>query len=527
MKSQSIYPSKWTMSITLLLIFVIVGCTGQVVAPTSPPLPSATTEAASPTPAGDKVTPTSQPPTTTGESPLFQDAFTNPGTGWDDAKLGNYFVGYHGPEWYHIEIASPNSKVAISEPNKKSYEDVTLELQVFAVAAKTDPSGDFRYGLAFRRSGDQYYAFTISPASKTWEMLKVSPGGVETLKEGTDDSIHDRDTADLLRVDALGSDFFLYINDHNLGQVTDATYSSGEVGLYAETLDNPKAHIHYDTFTIRTAPTEQPDLGLKFEDTFTNPGTGWDDAKLGNYFVGYHGPEWYHIEIASPNSKVTISEPNKTSYEDVTLELQVFAVAAKTDPSGDFRYGLAFRRSGDQYYAFTISPASKTWEMLKISPGGVETLKEGTDDSIHDRDTADLLRVDALGSSFLLHINDHLVGQVTDSTYPSGEVGLYAESLDNPKIHIHYDKFDIRDAQLDLICNINEGTFNVRSGPSKTFAQLAVLSAGDTLQPLGTSPNREWIQIRIEGSDAPGWVSYSEGLMSCTPSVDLFPIVSP
>ena len=334
MKSQSIYPSKWTMSITLLLIFVIVGCTGQVVAPTSPPLPSATTEAASPTPAGDKVTPTSQPPTTTGESPLFQDAFTNPGTGWDDAKLGNYFVGYHGPEWYHIEIASPNSKVAISEPNKKSY-------------------------------------------------------------------------------------------------------------------------------------------------------------------------------------------------EDVTLELQVFAVAAKTDPSGDFRYGLAFRRSGDQYYAFTISPASKTWEMLKISPGGVETLKEGTDDSIHDRDTADLLRVDALGSSFLLHINDHLVGQVTDSTYPSGEVGLYAESLDNPKIHIHYDKFDIRDAQLDLICNINEGTFNVRSGPSKTFAQLAVLSAGDTLQPLGTSPNREWIQIRIEGSDAPGWVSYSEGLMSCTPSVDLFPIVSP
>ena len=269
------------------------------------------------------------------------------------------------------------------------------------------------------------------------------------------------------------------------------------------------------------------DNNVLFQDSFTNPGTGWDDAKLGNYFVGYHGPEWYHIEIASPNSKVAISEPNKKSYEDVTLELQVFAVAAKTDPSGDFRYGLAFRRSGDQYYAFTISPASKTWEMLKVSPGGVETLKEGTDDSIHDRDAADLLRVDALGSSFLLHINDHLVGQVTDSTYPSGEVGLYAESLDNPKIHIHYDTFDIRDAQLDLICNINEGTFNVRSGPSKTFAQLAVLSAGDTLQPLGTSPNREWIQIRMEGSDVPGWVSYSEGLMSCTPSVDLFPIVSP
>jgi len=297
--------------------------------------------------------------------------------------------------------------------------------------------------------------------------------------------------------------------------------------LYAETLDNPKIHIHFDTFDIRNAPTGQPDLGLKFEDAFTNPGTGWDDAKLGNYFVGYHGPEWYHIEVGSPNSKVAISEPSRTSYENVTLDLQVFAVAAKTDPTGDFRYGLVFRRSGDQFYAFTISPPTKKWAMLKVSPGKVEILKEGDDETIHDRDTADTLRVDAVGSSFLLHINDHNVGQVTDATYSSGEVGLYAETLDNPKIHIHFDTFDIRDLTLDLACDITQGTFNVRSGPSKTFGQLAVLSAGDTLQPLGVSSNREWIQIKMEGSDTLGWVSYSEGYMSCTPSLDDFPVVSP
>jgi hypothetical protein len=126
-----------------------------------------------------------------------------------------------------------------------------------------------------------------------------------------------------------------------------------------------------------------------------------------------------------------------------------------------------------------------------------------------------------------LYINDHNVDQVTDATYPSGEVGLYAESLDSPKIHVHYDTFTIRDLQLDLTCNIDEGaTVNVRTEPSTTSPQIALLSSGETVQALGKSAN-QWIQVVVEGSSEPGWVSYSEGYMSCTPTVDLFPIVSP
>jgi hypothetical protein len=487
----------------------------------STPPPAATPESASATPGAEATEPAQS------NNVLFEDQFSNPGTGWDDAKLGDYFVGYHGPDWYHIEIDSPNEKVAISEPSRTSYEDVTVELQAFAVAAKTAPTGDFRFGLAFRRSGGQYYAFTISPTTKKWAMLKVSPEQVETLQEGTDDSIHGLDSKDILRVDAIGSNFLLHINDHLVAPVTDSSYASGEVGLFAQTLDSPKIHIHDDTFTVEQAPSQLPDLAVKFQDSFTNPGTGWDDAKLGDYFVGYHGPDWYHIEIDSSNEKVAISEPSRTSYEDVTIELQAFAVAAKTDPTGDFRFGLAFRRSGEQYYAFTISPTTKKWAMLKVSPDRVETLQEGTDDSIHGLDAKDVLRVDAMGSSFLLHINDHLVAPVTDSSYASGEVGLFAQTLDNPKIHIHDDTFTIRDLQLDLVCTINGGTFNVRTGPGKSYSQVDVLAAGATLEPTGVSPNRDWIQIKLKDSKDLGWVSFSEGLMSCTPSLDLFPIVGP
>ena len=299
-----------------------------------------------------------------------------------------------------------------------------------------------------------------------------------------------------------------------------------EASAVPEVSSTPEAPLPTPA-TVETTPTSPPAQGESplYQDTFTSKGTGWDDAKLGDYFVGYHGPEWYHIEIDSSNSKVAISEPNKAIYDNITLELQVFAVAAKTDPTGDFRYGLVFRRSGDQYYAFAVSPNTKKWEMLKVSTSGVETLKEGEDESIHDRDVGDILRVDAIGPNFFLYINDHLAAPVTDTAYTSGQVGLYGESLDSPTVHIHYDTFTIRDLKLDLICSI-EGTVYVRSGPGKTYAQTAVLSDGDTVNALGKSPNL-WIEIKVEGSDAPGWVSYSEGYMSCTPTVDIFPVISP
>ncbi|HEX9385237.1 MAG TPA: SH3 domain-containing protein, partial [Anaerolineales bacterium] len=193
---------------------------------------------------------------------------------------------------------------------------------------------------------------------------------------------------------------------------------------------------------------------------------------------------------------------------------------------GDFRYGLAFRRSGDQYYAFTISPRTKQWFVLKSSPSGITVLTEGTDKNIHELDNDDTLRVDAQGSNFLFHLNDQLVGQATDPDYASGEIGFYVESFDSPNTHIHFDQLTIRELALDLVCSLKGGTAYVRSGPGKTYAQVAVLSDGDTVKALGISSN-QWIKIILEGSNDPAWVSYSEGYMSCTPNIDLFPIVSP
>jgi len=130
MKSQSIYRSKWTIPIALMLIFVMVGCTGQLPVPTEPPAASATVEsspptqdpAASPTEPGVEPTASSQP--TIDENVLYRDDFTNLASGWPSADFGDYYIGYHEPEYYHVEIKrrtpKPQSSASLTPRRTRS-----------------------------------------------------------------------------------------------------------------------------------------------------------------------------------------------------------------------------------------------------------------------------------------------------------------------------------------------------------------------------------------------------------------------
>ena len=527
MKLKSVYPAQWTIA-ALILVLIISGCGNIPNAPTEPAVPPSPVASAVPSP--DSVEPTATAAPVIDANVLYQDNFTNPATGWPEDKFDNYFIGYHEPEYYHIEVTSPNSKTTVFEPQKTSFEDNTIELQVLTNSTKTAQTGDFRYGLAFRRSGDQYYAFTISPRTKKWFALKNSPSELTVLAEGTDDNIHDLDTDDSLRVDMQGSNFVFHINDEIVGEVKDADYASGEIGFYVESFDSANTHIHFDNLVIRNVEMPQQDeaaSAVLYEDDFTNPATNWPDRKFDNFFIGYHEPEYYHVEVNSPNYKTTVFEPQKRPFEDFSVELQVLTVSAKTAAEGNFRYGLAFRRSGDQYYAFTISPRTKQWFALKSSPNGITILAQGTDENIHDLDTDDSLRVDAQGPNFLFHINDQLLGQATDADYASGEIGFYVESFDSPNTHIHFDKLTIRDFQISMLCDVRAQAMNVRSGPGKSFSSFAFLNNGDSVQPLGRSADNQWIKVKINDTEDQGWVSNSAGFLTCNAPVKLLPVINP
>jgi hypothetical protein len=316
---KNIHLSVWLMSVGVLIL-ILVGCAGSASTPTDSP---ATTTSIVPT-ALEK--PTVSPVPTLLElvsdsNILYQDDFTDPTTKWPEEQYDNYYIGYHQSTYYHIQLSSPHFKTSVFVPGKTTYEDVTIDLKVLTEIAK---GGDFRYGITFRRSGDLYYVFAISPVTKKWYVLKSSSDAVTILSEGTDTSIHDAGSIDALRVDAKGSTFSLFINDHLVGEVSDADYASGEVGMFAQTIDNSAIHIHFDELTIRNLGTGLPQTGWKYRDDFTNPTSGWPKAKNDNYFISYHQPDYFQLQILIPNFKKTVSIPGNLNFGDATMDLKTF-----------------------------------------------------------------------------------------------------------------------------------------------------------------------------------------------------------
>ncbi len=266
-----------------------------------------------------------------------------------------------------------------------------------------------------------------------------------------------------------------------------------------------------------------------YQDDFTNSSSGWPEAKFDNYFIGYHEPQYYHIEIDSPNYHTTVFVPGKKTFGDVTIQVQALVNSKKTAATGDFAWGVAFRRSGDNYYAFVVSPRSQKWALLKSSPNALATLAQGTDSSLHAADVDDLLRVDAQGGTFWLHINGRLVAQVTDKDYATGEVGFYVQTYDSQQVHIHYDQLTISAFQAPDLCKVlpAKNGVNLRSGPGWGSSFVAPLSEGQTLEPLGHSADGTWLNARLETSGQVGWVISASSYLSCNVDLSALPLVVP
>lgn len=528
MQSQRTYRSSWILSV-LIISLISAGCSMTTTSVPSTVTP-ATPKVSTPTAEVTKTAAQPTPAAVADKNVLYQDDFTNSASGWPEEKFDNYFVGYHEPEFYHVEISSANYKTTVFEPTKQNFTDTTIEVKAFAVSKKTATTGDFIYGVAFRRSGDNFYAFTISPRTKKWSVLKSSSAALKVLAEGKADGIHDLDAGDILRVDAQGSKFSFYINGQSIGHATDKDYASGEVGFYVQTFDTPNLHVHFDSISIRkpeVSQSQSPSAKILYKDDFTNSASGWAEKKFDNYFIGYHEPEFYHVEITSPNYKTTVFEPTKQNFGDITIEIKAFTNSKKTSATGDFAYGPVFRRSGDNYYAFTISPRTKKWSLLKSSPSALAVLAEGTEAGINDLDVPDTLQVDVQGSKFLLHINDKLVGQVTDKDYANGEVGLFVQTFDATNVHVHFDSLTISDYQAPQVCKVTASLTYIRKGPGTSFASIVAIARGHTVVPLARNTKGDWLQIALENNQGQGWVLNSKSYISCSANIDALPVVNP
>ena len=161
-------------------------------------------------------------------------------------------------------------------------------------------------------------------------------------------------------------------------------------------------------------------------------------------------------------------------------------VAATEDETGQYRYGLAFRITGNDYYALVVSPLSQTWQVLKSGQGGIRLMAEGSTPTLQGTESGlrDRLAVVANGAEFLLYVNGELVTQLADDDYLTGNVGFFIGTLDEPYIHIHFDQVTV----WSLPANAQVGVAEAPTGNYERVADLCSgsVSVGDTLSSFFT-----------------------------------------
>jgi hypothetical protein len=114
------------------------------------------------------------------------------------------------------------------------------------------------YGMLFRVNDEQddFYVFQISGDGFVWIGRYRNAGEAEAeplvgdwwfespaINQGAN-------ATNTLRVHAEGQNLIFYVNDQEVGRVTDDAFRSGDIGLMVRTLGESGVHVQFDNFTV-------------------------------------------------------------------------------------------------------------------------------------------------------------------------------------------------------------------------------------------------------------------------------------
>ncbi len=224
-----------------------------------PPPPPLSTPA--PTDPANAVLPgsTAAPPSDNGGSQpvgeprtlAFSDDFTDPNSGWDIAEWENGATRYTDRAQYEISVYSPNYDIW-ANPGLY-FENARVEVDFLKVKG---PKAD-DIGLICRYSesdkGFSFYYMVVGSDGFA-AAYRVLEGDVTTLQELDPGSVtlSPPNQVTNLKMDCLGNQLRLFVNDQLVMSVTDNVLKGGDVGLIAGVYDEPGLVVRFNSFRVYT-----------------------------------------------------------------------------------------------------------------------------------------------------------------------------------------------------------------------------------------------------------------------------------
>ncbi len=180
---------------------------------------------------------------------LFQDDFSNTGSGWDTESTDNGTTGYDNGV-YRINVFTPNYD-KWGNPSKKFQDDVRIEVD----ATRTAGPEDIDVGVICRyQDVDNFYQMIITLDG--YAGIVKNENGKTSIISSSDgklqpaNGINSGSTLNHIRADCVGSTLTLYANGTKVATATDSTFSGGDIGLIAGNYDTGGADVNFDNLVV-------------------------------------------------------------------------------------------------------------------------------------------------------------------------------------------------------------------------------------------------------------------------------------
>lgn len=192
-----------------------------------------------------------------------------------------------------------------------------------------------------------------------------------------------------------------------------------------------------NTGTTSTSSEPTPSSPILFQDDFSSTSSGWDRATYDGGETDYQNGA-YHIFVDGEYASVW-ANPG-LHFTDVSVETDAVMIGGVEDNE----FGVICRYVDENnFYAGSIS-SDGYYAIVSIKDGefgyvGTESMMPS--DLINLGATVNRIRLDCVGSRLTLYVNGNELLSASDSSFSSGDVGLYAGTFATPGIDISFDNF--------------------------------------------------------------------------------------
>jgi S1-C subfamily serine protease len=174
---------------------------------------------------------------------LYQDDFSNPDSGWTSDTLLDGFVGYRNGE-YQIQVDIET--YIFWGLAKEIFSDIVMTVKTRIIT----PVGDGEYGIICRHKDNaNFYGMTLTEDG-WFSIWKLEDDEFTQLLDW--DYSRDIPQYEPATISAacIGNQLTLAVNGIVLGQVTDYTFSRGDIGLFAGTWEEKGFTIAFDNLIV-------------------------------------------------------------------------------------------------------------------------------------------------------------------------------------------------------------------------------------------------------------------------------------